>query len=111
MWGTLFQGGQYAQNQGVLLNLSSTDPTQARFCYLGLRTNQISGIWKNIFGVSSSRAKIVVSTQAVNADTTKRILACKNTQNYIYGVAIAPYLSVTLTDTMSFENVIGKMTT
>lgn len=39
VWGTLFPGGQYAQAQGVQLGLAPTDPTQARFCYLGQRTN------------------------------------------------------------------------
>ena len=92
------------------MSLATNDPTQARFCYLGLRTNQISTIWKNVFGSANDRVKIIVSTQAVNADTTKRILACQNTQNFIYGVAIAPYLSVSLTDTMTIDNVITAMT-
>jgi hypothetical protein len=108
VWGTQFPGGQYAQNQGVLLNLAPTDPTQARFCYLGLRTNQISAIWRSVFS-NSPRLNMLVSTQAVNADTTRRILSCQNTNNFVDGVAIAPYLSITLTDSMSFTNVIDGL--
>lgn len=75
------------------MNLAPGDPTEARFCYLGLKTNNISTIWKSVFG-TDPRLHIIVSTQAVNADTTRRILACKNTYNYVDGVAIAPYLSI-----------------
>lgn len=109
VWGSLFPGGQYAQAQGVTLGLAPSDPTQARFCYLGLRTNQISTIWRGVFG-SSGRLQMVVSTQAVNADTTRRILACQNTSNYVDAVAIAPYLSIALNDSMSFANIIDGMT-
>jgi hypothetical protein len=77
VWGTLFPGGKYAQNQGVTYykNVIS-DPTQARFCWYALITGNISDIWKSVWGADKSRVKIVASTQAVNADTTKRILAC-----------------------------------
>lgn len=103
VWGTQFPGGQYAQAQGILSNYS-TDPTQARFCFLGQRTNDISTIWKNVFG-TSSRLQIVVNTQAVNADTTNRILSCRGTQAYVNAVAIAPYISISLNDSMSFTNI------
>lgn len=108
VWGTLFPGGQYAQNQGVLLNLAPTDPTQARFCYLGLRTNQISAIWRNVFS-NSTRLNMVVSTQSVNADTTRRILACQSTFNHVNAVAIAPYLSISLTDSMNYSTIISGL--
>lgn len=86
----------------------STDPTQARFCFLGQRTNDISTIWRSVFG-SSSRFKMVVSTQAVNADTTNRILSCKGTQAYVNAVAIAPYISISLNDSMSFTNIFSGL--
>lgn len=54
---------------------------------------------------------MVVSTQAVNADTTRRILACKNTYNYVNAVAIAPYLSITLSDSMSLASIITSLST
>jgi hypothetical protein len=87
VWGTLFPGGQYAQQEGVKyysdpskitpLN-NATDPTQARFCYLSMITQKISDIWKAVWSQPSDKARlhIVVSTQAVNADTTRRILSC-----------------------------------
>jgi hypothetical protein len=52
---------------------------------------------------------MIVSTQSVNADTTKRILACKSTQNYVDAVAIAPYLSISLNDSMTLDNIITGM--
>jgi hypothetical protein len=53
----------------------------------------------------------VVSTQAVNADTTRRILACQNTFNFVNGVAIAPYLDTRINDTMSFADIINGLNT
>lgn len=108
VWGNLFPGGIYSQNQGVTLNLAPGDPTQARFCYLGLRTNQISTIWRGVYG-SDNRLNMIVSTQSVNADTTKRILACQSTYDYVDGVAIAPYLTTTLSDNSTFDQIISQM--
>lgn len=111
VWGTQFAGGQYAQKMGVLLNYASNDPTQARFCYLGQRTQDIFDIWTGVFGQNNPRLNIIVSTQAVNADTTKRILACRNTYAKVNGVAIAPYLSVTMNDSMTTDALFTKLTT
>lgn len=110
VWGSLFPGGQYAQNMGVKLNYTS-DPTQARFCYLGQRTQDISDIWWSVFGVGSPILKIVVSTQAVNADTTSRILACRNTYTKVNAVAIAPYLSVTVAANTPLNTLFTQLTT
>lgn len=110
VWGSLFPGGQYAQNMGVRLNYDS-DPTQARFCYLGQRTQDISDIWWNVFGSDSTRLSIVISTQAVNADTTRRILACRNTYTKVNAVAIAPYLSVTVTSNTPLDSLFAQLTT
>lgn len=52
---------------------------------------------------------MIVSTQSVNADTTKRILTCKSTFNHVDGVAIAPYLSTTLTDSSTYDQIISQM--
>lgn len=92
------------------MNLAPGDPTQARFCYLGLRTNQISAIWRGVYG-SDSRLQMIVSTQSVNADTTKRILACQSTYNHVDGVAIAPYLSTTILDNSTYDQIISQMQT
>lgn len=93
------------------MNFAPGDPTEARFCYLGLRTNQISSIWRGVFGNGNSRLQVIVSTQSVNADTTRRILACKGTYGFVDGVAIAPYLSTTLTDSMTYDNIISLLNT
>ena len=119
VWGTLFPGGLYAQQQGVqyysdkskitTLN-NATDPTQAQFCYLSMKTKNISDIWKAVWS-ADPRVNIVVSTQAVNADTTRRILACENGYQKVDFVAIAPYLSITLTTSMNQTDVFTKMNT
>jgi hypothetical protein len=90
------------------LKLAPGDPTEARFCYLGQKTNNISTIWRGVYG-NDTKLHIIVSTQSVNADTTKRILACQQTYNYVDGVAIAPYLSTSLNDTMSFDDIISQL--
>lgn len=117
VWGTLFPGGQYAQQQGVqyyadttkITSLNNaTSPVQAQFCYLGMKTKNISDIWKSAWS-SDPRVKIVISTQAVNADTTRRILACENAYLKVDFVAIAPYLSVPLKSSMSEADIFTKM--
>jgi hypothetical protein len=62
-------------------------------------TQTISNLWRNssIFSSNPSRLSVVVSTQSVNADTTRRILACQNTYQYVDAVAIAPYFSANIT--------------
>lgn len=95
---------------GVQLNYSVNDPTQARFCFLGQRTQDIYDIWTGVFGTNSSTLNVIVSTQAVNADTTRRILLCRNTFTKVHGVAIAPYLSVNLADNMTLDVLFGKLT-
>lgn len=108
VWGNLFPGGQYAQLQGLAYNLS-TDPTEARFCFLGVMTQTISSIFRPLFGDNPSRLQVIVSTQAVNADTTRRILACQNTYQYVDGVAIAPYFSANLTNTTSMDQLFNTL--
>jgi len=51
----------------------------------------------------------VISTQAVNADTTRRILACENGYKKINLVAIAPYLSITLNANMTQTEIFTQM--
>lgn len=109
VWGNLFPGGIFAQEQGLRMGFS-TDGTQARFCYLGYMTNLISKIFREVFNtadnqINKSRLKIIVSTQSVNADTTKRILECQNTYAYVDAVAIAPYFSFTLKDSHNLDSI------
>jgi hypothetical protein len=110
VWDKQTTGGKYAQAQGLNLGMGSTDPEQARFCYLGLRTNKISAIWRGVFVGSSGRLKMVVSTETGNADTTKRILTCQSTFNSVDSVAIAPYLSINLYDGMSDAEIFTSLT-
>lgn len=120
VWGTLFPGGQYAQQQGVqyysntsrITSLNNaTDPGQAQFCYLSMKTQNISDIWRSVWSApsASSRLNIVISPQAVNADTTKRILACEDGYKKVDFVAIAPYLSVTLLANMTKTDVFTQL--
>ena len=45
---------------------------------LSLTTKNIANLWRSVWNTpdNKNRLKIVVSTQSVNSDTTKRILAC-----------------------------------
>lgn len=45
----------------------------------------------------------------MNADTTKRILACENLYTKVDFVAIAPYLSTTLRDNMTNTDVFNAL--
>ena len=94
VWGTLFPGGQYAQQQGLAMGLS-TSSTTARFCFYVLRSSQIFSIWKNVFGSNSRRLNFVLASQAVNPDVSNQMLRCKGSgiggATYATTLAIAPY--------------------
>ena len=66
-------------------------------------TQTISSIFRPIFTDNPTQLQVVVSTQAVNADTTKRILACQDTYLYVDGVAIGPYFGANLTNTTTMD--------
>lgn len=108
VWGKQFSGGQYAEMQGLAYNLSA-DPTEARFCFLGVMTQTISSIFRPIFSDNPSQLQVVVSTQAVNADTTNRILACQDTYLYVDGVAVAPYFGANLTNTTTADELFTNL--
>ena len=98
-------------------------PTQARFCFLGNRTRRIAQLWAAVWSFNATaaeaaalspaaaaslvnrsglprvhpRVRIVLSSQAVNADVTGRVLGCNGTGFYVDAVAIAPYFSAPLT--------------
>jgi hypothetical protein len=71
-------------------------------------TQTISSIWRPVFSATPDRLSIIVSTQAVNADTTRRILACQDTYKYVDGVAIAPYFSTDLSKTISIDTLLNN---
>jgi hypothetical protein len=64
-WHTGFEGGKYAQIQGIALGLNESGAAwyggainEARLCYVGNRTAAISVVWKAVFG---ARVKVRVS--------------------------------------------------
>jgi hypothetical protein len=129
----------FAQAQGTALGLdrwspaASRGPTEARFCFLAMRTRRIAQLWSAVWNYNASaaaaaaldpssntfpgspgvppgplvslsalprihpRLRIVVASQAVNADVTRRILACNGTGFHVDAAAVAPYFSVPLT--------------
>ena len=105
---------QYYSNTSRITSLNNaTDPAQARFCYLSMKTQNISDVWRSIWSSpsDSARLKIVISPQSVNADTTRRILACENGYKKVDFVAIAPYLSIKLLSNMTVTDVFAGLTT
>ena len=98
-------------------------PTQARFCFLGNRTRRIAQLWAAVWSfnlapaaaaalspaaaaayVNTSglprvhpRVRIVLSSQAVDADVTGRVLGCNRTGFFVDAVAVAPYFTAPLT--------------
>jgi hypothetical protein len=72
-------------------------------------TQEIASIFRPVFSNTPSRLQMVVSTQAVNADTTSRILACQDTYQYVDGIAIAPYFSATLTNTTTMDDLFTSL--
>lgn len=92
VWGTLFKGGIYAQEQGLKTGISTNSVT-ARFCFYMLRSNQIFAIWKDVFG-GSNRLEFVISSQAVNPDVTNQYMKCASVpvgKRLGTTLAIAPY--------------------
>jgi len=93
VWGTLFPGGQYAQEQGLLSGLS-TDATMARFCFYVKRSSEIFAIWKEEFGTDADRLEFVYASQSVNPHVTQLMLECSvsvGVEVNATAIAIAPY--------------------
>lgn len=94
VWGTLFKGGQYAQQQGLALGLASSN-ADARFCFYVKRSSEIFTIWKTVFGpAAATRLEFVYASQSVNADVTRRMLRCAarlRVETNATMIAVAPY--------------------
>ena len=95
VWGTLFNGGQYAQVQGLRRGFS-TDATKARFCFYVYRSSQIFAIWKSVFAAAQQqdRLEFVYSSQAVQPYVTQLFLQYATTLKVsplATAIAIAPY--------------------
>ncbi|GFR45710.1 hypothetical protein Agub_g7119, partial [Astrephomene gubernaculifera] len=102
LWHTGFPGGQYAQRMGLAMNLTEEGSkwyggatNEARLCFVGQRTANISKIWKSVWGTgangNASRVVVVVSAQAVWPITSSKLLSCGGAASYIDALAIAPY--------------------
>jgi len=107
VWGTLFPAGVDAMFKGVkaeMWKLSGDrtiaaslegDSDESRFCYLAWRSRAIYEIFADVFGAARRRVKLIVASQSVNADVSRRILGCNN--SYVVAVAsalsIAPYFN------------------
>lgn len=52
VWNGMFPQGQYAQERGIALGLSS-DPYVARYRYHARRSVEIFSIWKSVWGANS----------------------------------------------------------
>jgi hypothetical protein len=105
VWGTLFAGGQYAQARGLALGMAQ-NLDDARFCFLGNRSRQIWGIFEAAWPFSPApasaaawraRLRFVLASQFVNADVSRRILACGGAGGAADALAVAPYLDPPLT--------------
>ena len=95
VWGTLFNGGKYAQVQGLLRGFS-TDATMARFCFYVYRSSEIFAIWKSVFAAvqQQDRLEFIYSSQAVQPYVTQLFLRCATTLKVAplaTAIAIAPY--------------------
>lgn len=92
VWGTLFNGGKYAQQEGLRLGLATGD-AEARFCFYVKRSSEIFGIWKTVFG-SADRLEFVYSSQAVQPYVSTLMLRCSSrlaVQTNATVLATAPY--------------------
>jgi hypothetical protein len=98
-WHTGFDGGIYAQAQGVLAGIS-------RFCWSSLRTMQVSALFRAVFPAAQhGRLKFLLSTQQVSTSATSQLLDCPNTLakdpatglGYIHGLAVSAYFDPTVT--------------
>ena len=94
-WHNGFTGGQYAEQQGLALHLQEGgwwggDTNEARICYIGYRTGQISDIWEDVFG-GRERFTVVVATQFGWNIVADRLLACGNAYAKVDALAIGPY--------------------
>ncbi|KAG2422805.1 hypothetical protein HXX76_015752 [Chlamydomonas incerta] len=102
LWHTGFPGGQYAQAQGLAMNLTEQGAkwpgglnNEARLCWVAHRTANISRMWREAFGPdqAAARLRVVVSAQAVWPLTASKLLSCGGpaVTALIDAVAIAPY--------------------
>jgi hypothetical protein len=94
VWNGGFGQGQYCQQRGLALGLS-TVPFEAGQRYYAQRSVEIFQIFANVMG-GTSRLVRVVSSQAANTGVSPMILGWKDTHAYTDALAIAPYFGYEL---------------
>ncbi|GIL87895.1 hypothetical protein Vretifemale_15941 [Volvox reticuliferus] len=98
LWHTGFPGGRYAQAMGLAMNLTEQGDkwyggatNEARLCFVGQRTANISKIWKAVWAGRAAQVVVVVSGQAVWNITSDKLLSCGNASKNIDALAVAAY--------------------
>ncbi|GLC60709.1 hypothetical protein PLESTB_001660900 [Pleodorina starrii] len=98
LWHTGFPGGRYAQAMGLKLNTTEQGDkyyggatNEARLCFTGQRTANISKIWKAAWGSRAAQVVVVVSGQQVQNITSDKLLSCGGAAAHIDALAVAPY--------------------
>ncbi|GIL67802.1 hypothetical protein Vafri_21078 [Volvox africanus] len=98
LWHTGFPGGRYAQAMGLAMNLTEQGnkwyggaTNEARLCFTGQRTANISKIWKAVWAGHTDRVVVVVSGQVSSNISSDKLLSCGNASAHIDALAIAPY--------------------
>jgi hypothetical protein len=94
VWGTLFNGGKYAQKEGLRLGLAPGD-AEARLCFYVKRSSEIFTIWKSVFGSAvTDRLEFVYSSQSVQPYVSTLMLRCSvrlGVETNATALATAPY--------------------
>ncbi|GIL67805.1 hypothetical protein Vafri_21080 [Volvox africanus] len=98
LWHTGFPGGRYAQAMGLAMNLTEQGnkwyggaTNEARLCFVGQRTANISKIWKAVWAGRAAQVVVVVSGQAVWSITSDKLLSCGNASAHIDALSVAAY--------------------
>lgn len=98
VWNYQFQQAKWVEQEGIKAWSSNSDTSLARNNWYGLRTVQISKIFKQVFSDNPGRVKCVLSGQAANPQIIKDIisstLANVDVCGAIFGIAIAPYFGM-----------------
>jgi hypothetical protein len=103
LWHTGFPGGQYAEAQGARRGTS-------RFCFTVARLRNISRVFQGVFGPAGrARFATVLSSQTVNADSTRQLLACGigAPGEDVDGIALGPYFEGSPAATADVDTVLA----
>ena len=91
VWNSQFEQALWAEEQGLLLNLSE-NAFQARLLFYAERSTRVFELWREAFGKSAKeRLVCVLAGQAVNPWTAETILGAPGAAAAADAYAIAPY--------------------